>query len=124
MAARKIYPFLDENALLGIRAGDDWNQVLTAYNETNGDPYDFSHHSAVLQIRDKAGALKLQASTAAGTLVLGGVTGTITIAVPKSLTADINPGIPYEYGLAITTPDLLTNTWLEGPCEVGKKLVY
>lgn len=120
----KTYPYFNADADLGIRAGDDWLQTLTFDDGAAPTPelYDFTDHAAVLQVRDSAGNLILQASTAAGTIVLGGALGTLSFIVPKADT-DRVPGV-YTYGLKITDADQKDVTWYTADFEIAKKVVY
>ena len=119
----KAYPYLDADGNFGIRAGDDWLQTLTAYTDEAGtDPYDFSNCAALLQVRDKKDALLLQATTADGSILLGGAAGTLEIALSATAT-DVAPGV-YTYGLQITDRDGKESTWLTGAFEIARKIVH
>lgn len=119
----KDYPYFDSDRSIGIRAGDDWLQLLT-FDDGNvpATLVPFANCSAVLQVRNKSGVLILQASSADGTIILGAADGTLTIDVPKAST-DLTPGI-YTYGLKITDADQRDLTWFVADFEIAKKVVY
>jgi hypothetical protein len=88
-----------------IVRGDTLDAVLEFFNE-NGTVKTLTGYSAKLQVRSDAesATVILEASTAAGTLVVGGAAGTITMAVAASTTAALTPG-RYVYDLQTTSPD-------------------
>lgn len=117
------YPYLDAAGNLGIRAGDDWTQTLTVYtDDACAVPYNFTSHTALLQVTSKTGTVLFTASTAAGSITLGGALGTIAISVDKAVTALLTPGI-YTYGLKLTDAGGAEVTWLAGAFEIAKQLV-
>jgi hypothetical protein len=97
--------------------GDDLSSVLTFYsvNDSTGVKtlYDFTNCTALMHVRAVAGdsTVVLTASTAAGTLVLGGTAGTVTFAVPAATMAAVAAGT-YVYDLQLTWPDGRVETLL------------
>jgi hypothetical protein len=119
----KAYPYLDTDGNLGIRAGDDWAQILT-FDDGAATPqkYDFTNCAAVLQVRNKKGVLILEAKTADGSIVLGGAAGTLAFAIAAAVTRPLAVGM-HEYGLKVTDRDGQEKTWLSAAFEVAKELV-
>jgi hypothetical protein len=97
-----------------IVRGDTMNAVLTMLDDT-GAAIDLTDCAAALQVRETADSATtiLSLSTASGTIVLGGVAGTITFALPAVGTASSAPG-RYVYDLQLTWDDSVVETIL-GP---------
>jgi hypothetical protein len=88
-----------------IIRGDTLDAVFEFFNE-NGTVKTLTGYGAIMQVRSDAESptVILEASTAAGTLVVDGEAGTITMAVSAIVTAALTPG-RYVYDLQTTAPD-------------------
>jgi hypothetical protein len=83
---------------LCIEQGATFTRVFTWQTGTPGCPpknlvpVDLTNFAALLQIRSTISSTEVlyEASTALGNIVLGGVTGTITLTIPATVTADFN----------------------------------
>ena len=75
-----------------------------------GVPLDLTGSTARMQVRDEAGALLDELSTANGRIALGGSAGTVDVLFPASVTAAIvaESGV---YDLEITPPTGPDETW-------------
>lgn len=82
-----------------IYRGDTWEREWRLTGPS-GAPIDLTGASARLQVRDAAGSLVAEASTADGRLTLGGSAGTAVMVMPYSATA-IAPG-SYRFDFEIT----------------------
>ena len=98
--------------------GDSMTAVLTALDIDDSTdpetvtPVNFTTAaSAILEVHAVAGdgVIVLSASTAAGTLALGGSAGTVTFAVPAATMAAVAAG-SYVYDLTITWNDGVIET--------------
>lgn len=85
----------------------DWQPVVTYYSDDAGTtPVDLSSYEAECVARDNRGnvVFSLRSSglaSADGTLTLGGSNGTITFALPDTVTSGLEPGV-YDIDLALT----------------------
>ena len=88
------------------------------YEDSNGDPIDLTGYTARMQVRRKHSdpVALLDFTTENGAIVLGGVTGTITVTGLASITEDI-PAKPCVYDLELVNGTEVDRI-IEGCAEV------
>lgn len=120
----RVYPYLDDRLILGLRAGDDFIFVLTLTDKATGDPVPMPGFNAALQLRDTAtDALLLADDSITGSILVHASDGTISFATTAALTVLVPAGI-CKYGLRLTDGSGKGDTLLAGPCDVAPKAVY
>lgn len=106
------------SVLRGIRAGADWPLGIKLYTAP-GVVENLTGKAFTFHIRRSVSdsTVLLTASTEDGRITNGGVTGALTILLPKAVTRSLEPGQAY-YGLAETTAGGLPR--MEGKIDIVK----
>lgn len=100
-----------------IEQGATWLETFT-WTDANGDPVNLTGYTAVAMVKTTyGGTTLLTASTASGTITLGGAAGTITINVPYATTGAIG-GQTGVWDLELTSGGGVRTRLLEGPVTI------
>jgi hypothetical protein len=102
--------------------GADFRLQLT-WREPDQTPINVSGFSAKMQVRTAKGASTAAAtlSTSSGTIVLGGVNGTILLTMPASETGSLVPGA-YIYDIELTDPSGVVTRLMQGSFTVDQQV--
>lgn len=107
---------------LYIEQGATFQKVIT-WKDSTGAAIDLTNYSARLQARKTKSSTTtfLEATTANGRITLGGVAGTITIAVPASVTTALTTysGV---YDLELESAGGVVTRLLEGDVTVSREV--
>lgn len=100
-----------------LRQGATFNRVFTW--AIDGEPVNLSGYTARSQIRKTAASDEV-ALTLTSYITLGGAQGTVTLAIPATITAGLAAG-KYVFDLELVSGSTVT-TLLAGPVEVAAEV--
>lgn len=86
-------------------AGATFNRTFT-YFDPNGNPYNLTGYTARMQVRPsvQSAIVIVELNTSGGSIILGGVAGTIQLLLSAGATGALPEGT-YKYDLELTRPD-------------------
>lgn len=107
---------------LTVEQGATLSEVFT-WKDPTGALIDLTGYSAKMQVRRAPGAdeLYLEASTGAGTIVLGGAAGTVTITVLAATTAALS-FTTGSWDLVLTAGDGTVTRLVEGTATLDRSV--
>jgi len=111
------------NYNLVIEQGATFRREMV-WKDADGNPIDLTSYTAKMQIRKKAGAADpaiATLTTADGTIVLGGIAGTIILNLSNSVTTAITDSAGV-YDLELTSGSGFVTRLLEGTFTLSKEV--